>query len=299
MKVLNAVVLLLCLACSLPAQETRGMISGTVADPTGAAIVGANVAVTNTETNTATRLTTNSSGYYEAPLLLAGRYEVTVEFSGFKKLVRSNLVLAIGDQLKIDLKLEIGAVTDAVTVTAESPILDTSTVTTGKVLTHREVMDLPVMTNDIVTLARYAPGVVNQGTTQYLSQGMVGGSSGFYAPLVQGAGGGGNEWTIDGAPNSGSGRNIAFTPYTDMISEFRVETANFDASFGHALGLNVSFASKAGTNELHGTATWQYWNQHWNASPFFVKQNYYRKIAAYEAAGNHTAAEQLRNSPMR
>ena len=271
------------------------MISGTVTDPQSAAVVGATVVVTSTDRNTSIRLTTNASGYYEAPLLLPGKYQVTVEAAGFKKIVRSGLTLVMSEQLQINLQLEIGALSEAVTVTAESPILETSTVTTGKVVTQRELMDLPVMTNDIVTLARIVPGVVNQGTTQYLTQGMIGGSSGFYMPLNLG----GNEWTIDGAPNNGLSRNQAFTPYTDMVAEFKVETSNFDASFGHALGLNVSFASKSGTNQVHGTATEQYWNQRWNANPFFVKKNYYQQINAAETAGDRALADKLRSQPMR
>jgi len=286
-------VLLALVVWSLRAQDTRGMISGTVTDPRGSVVVGAAVVVTNTETNVSTPLTTNVSGYYEAPLLPAGEYQVTVEATGFKKTVRSNLTLTMSDQIKIDIRLEVGGVNESITITAESPILDTSTVTTGKALTTREIMDLPVMTNDLVLLARVAAGVVNQGTTQYVSQGMVGGSSGFYAPLQLGQ----NEWTIDGSPNLGSG-GIAFTPFTDQISEFKIETTNFDASFGHAIGLNVAFSTKSGTNSLHGSGTEQYWNTHWNAAPFFVKQKYFQTIDAANASGNSALASQLRSQPM-
>ena len=277
----------------LHAQDTRGKISGTIIDPQGAQIVGASVTLTNTDTNVSTPLTTNESGYYEAPLLIPGGYRVIVEAPGFKKTVRSNLVLTMREQLRVDIALEVGAVSESITITAESPILDTSTVTTGKVLTTREIMDLPVMTNDIVLLARVAAGVVNQGTTQYLSQGMVGGSSGFFSPLSLGQ----NEWSIDGSPNLGNG-GIAFTPFTDQISEFKIETTNFDASFGHSIGLNIAFSTKSGTNSLHGSGTEQYWNTHWNAAPFFVKQKYFQNIAAAKASGNTALAQQLADTPM-
>src|SRR5262245_52830864 len=163
-------------------QDIRGTISGTVTDAQGAQVVDAVVVVKNSDTNVSTTLSTNSSGFYEAPLLTPGPYQVTIEAHGFKKVNRPNLVLAMRAQLKIDVQLEVGAVTESVTITAESPILDTSTVSVGKALTTREIMDLPIMTNDIVLMARVAPGVVNQGTTQYLTQGQVGGSSGFFAP---------------------------------------------------------------------------------------------------------------------
>ena len=286
-------VILSALVGNLPAQDTRGMISGTVTDPQGAQVVGASVTVTNTGTNVSTSLTTNASGYYEAPLLLPGQYQVTVEAPGFKKTVRSNLILDMRDQLKIDIPLELGGVNESITITAESPILDTSTVTVGKALTTREIMDLPIMTNDIVLLARVAPGVVNQGTTQYLALGMVGGSSGFYAPLNLGQ----NEWSIDGAPNLGSG-SIAYTPFTDQIAEFKIDTTSFDASVGHSIGLSIAFSTKSGTNSFHGSGTEQYWNTHWNAAPFFVKQAYYKSIDAANASGNTALANQLASQPM-
>ena len=225
------------------AQDIRGAISGTVTDPQGAQVVDAAVVVTNTDTNVSTTLTTNASGFYEAPLLLPGPYRVTVEARGFKKTNRPNLVLALRGQLKIDIQLEVGAVNESITISAESPILDTSTVSMGKALSTRELMDLPIMTNDIVLMARVAPGVVNQGTTQYLTQGQVGGSSGFFAPLGLGQ----NEWSIDGAPNLGSG-GIAFTPFTDQIAEYKIETTSFDASVGHSIGLNIAFSTKSGVN---------------------------------------------------
>src|SRR5258708_31757410 len=218
--------------CSSPAQDIRGTISGTVPDPQGLHIVDAAVVVTNTGTNVATALTTNSSGFYEAPLLLAGPYQVTVEARGFKKTIRPNLILTMRGELKIDIQLEVGALTESITISSESPLLDTSTVTTGKALTTREIMDLPIMTNDIVLLSRVASGVVNQGTTQYLTQGQVGGSSGFFAPLSLGQ----NEWSIDGAPNLGSG-GVAVAPFTDPIAEYKIYTTSFAPSLCHSISL--------------------------------------------------------------
>ncbi len=292
MKVQRLAVLL-ALVWSAQAQDTRGMISGTVTDPQGAHVVGAAVTVTNTGTNISTPLTTNSNGYYEAPLLAPGPYQVSVDAAGFKKTVRSNLILTMRAQLRIDIQLEVGAVNESITISAESPILDTSTVSMGKALTTREIMDLPVMTNNLVLMARLAPGVVNQGTTQFLTQGMVGGGSGFYAPLSLGQ----NEWSIDGAPNLGSG-GVAFMPFTDQIAEFKIDTTSFDASVGHSIGLSIAFQTKSGTNSLHGSGTEQYWNTRWNAAPFFVKQKYYQNIAAANAAGNTALASQLASQPM-
>ena len=156
------------------AQDTRGAISGTVTDSQKAVIAGAAVVVANTGTGTSTRLVTNAGGYYEAPLLLAGEYRITVENAGFKKPVRSGITVSIGDRLQIDIALEVGGTTESVTVTSEAPMLDTNSVTTGRQMTHREVMDLPVLGNNVSMLARLAPGVQVPGTTQSLLQGQVG-----------------------------------------------------------------------------------------------------------------------------
>jgi hypothetical protein len=275
------------------AQDIRGSISGTVTDAQGAHVVGAAVVVTDTDTNVSTPLTTNASGFYEAPLLAPGPYQITVEAPGFKRTVRPKLTLLMKDSLQIDIQLEVGALNESITITAESPILDTSTVTSGKALTTGEIMDLPIMTNDIVLLARVAPGVVNQGTTQYISLGQVGGSSGFSAPLGLGQ----NEWSIDGAPNLGSG-GIQYTPFTDQIAEYKIDTTSFDASVGHSIGLNIAFQTKSGTNRLHGSGTEQYWDTRWNAAPFFVKQAYFKAIDAANSAGNTAQAKYLASQPM-
>ncbi|MGH9660628.1 MAG: hypothetical protein ACRD96_18910, partial [Bryobacteraceae bacterium] len=184
--------------------------------------------------------------------------------------------------------------TESVTVTAEAPMLDTSTVTTGRAITHREVMDLPVLGNNIVMLTRFAPGVQVPGTTQFLVQGQVGGGSGYYSPGNVG----GNEWSIDGASTNGTDRRVAIMPSPDIIDEFKIETSNFDAAFGHSTGLNISMSTKSGANALHGTGTYQYLNQRWNAASFFVKQNRYREIAAARTAGNLALADELAGRPM-
>jgi hypothetical protein len=173
-------------------------------------------------------------------------------------------------------------------------MLETSTVSTGRAMTHREVMDLPVLGNNIVMLTRIAPGVQVPGTTQFLVQGQVGGGSGYYAPGNVG----GNEWSLDGASTNGTDRRVSYMPSPDVVDEFKIETSNFDASFGHATGLSISMSTKSGVNTLHGSATYQYFNQRWNAASFFVKQSRYAQIAALRAANNFAAAESLANTPM-
>jgi hypothetical protein len=277
-----------------PAQDTRGNISGTVTDAQKAVISGAKVVVANTGTGTSTALTTNVSGYYEAPLLLPGEYQVTVESAGFKKSIRSGITLSIGDRLQVDVQLEVGGTTESVTVTSEAPMLDTNAVATGRSMTNREVMDLPVLGNNVSMLARMAPGVQVPGTTQFLVQGQIGGGSAYSMP----GGVGGNEWSMDGASTNGTDRRVAIMPSPDVVDEFRIETSNFDAAFGHSTGLNISLSTKSGANQLHGSATYQYINQRWNAASFFVKQARWAQVAALRNQGRNTEADALADSPM-
>jgi len=275
-------------------QDTRGNLAGIVTDAQAAVIAGAAVTVTNTGTNAPVRLTTNSSGYFEAPLLLPGVYSVTVEMQGFKRLVRSGITVGISEQLRVDLALEVGGTSESVTITAEAPMLDTSSVTTGRSMTHREVMDLPVLGNNITMLTRFSPGVQVPGTTQFLVQGQVGGGSQYNA-----AGGvGGNEWSMDGASTNGTDRRVSVMPSPDVVDEFRIETSNFDASFGHATGLNISMSTKSGANAFHGSATYQYFNQCWNAAPFFVKKARYEQVATLRGRGDIAGADALAARPM-
>jgi hypothetical protein len=290
---------LMCLvAAVLPAmvlaQDTRGIISGAVTDPQGASVTGATVTVTNTGTTTATRLITNEKGYYEAPLLLPGIYSVSLEAKGFKKAVQSRVTLGLGEQIRINVQLEVGGVTESVTISAEAPMLDTSTVHTGRSITNREVMDLPVIGNNIMALARMSPGVQVPGTTQFLVQGQVGGGSAYNTPGAVG----GNEWSIDGASTNGTDRRASVMPSPDVIDEFKIETSNFDASFGHATGLGISMSTKSGANQFHGTSTLQFINQRWNAASFFVKQARWAQVSALNTAGNTAAADRLAASPM-
>jgi hypothetical protein len=256
------------------AQETRGNLSGTVRDAQGV-VPGAMVKITNVDTNVSQNLVTNDSGYFEAPLLNPGNYEVTVQMTGFKAVTRNNIVLGVGQQLSVPFMLEVGTITEEITVRAETPLLETSAVSTGANFDSRLVEALPMFSNMPITLSRFSPGVnVNDAQTQ-VSQGYVDNTSlsagsllglplaGTQNPLTPPVGG--NNYTLDGANNNGSNRRIAASPNSDMIQEMRVESANFDASVGHGLGLQISMMTRAGTNTQRGTVNYQYWSNKLNA----------------------------------
>ena len=243
---------LLCLLAGflLAAQETRSTISGTVRDEQGV-IPGASVKVINVGTGVTQQLTTNSSGYFEAPLLIAGTYEVVVEMTGFKTLRRTGVTLSSGQQLALPLALEIGTIAEEITVTGEAPLLEVNTLRQGLVLDEKKITELPVQSNMPVLFARFAPGMMARGVIPFAGQGFVGGPTTNATPL---GGVGGVDWSIDGATNSGVNRQMSTSPNTDMVQEMRVESTNFTASIGHGTGVGISMMTKAGTNTLarHG-----------------------------------------------
>ncbi len=274
------------------AQETRSTLLGRVIDTQGAVVSGVKVTVRNTDTGASQTIETNGNGYYEANLLMPGPYQLTAEIKGFKKAVRNGVSLPVSSRVEVELKLELGALTETISVTADAPLLETNSVSTGRVIDNKTVMELPVMGNSAMLLVKNSPGIQSSGVNNYLALHSNAGGSDYSV----GGNIGGNSWTLDGSPNQGPGRRTAYLPYTDAIAEFKVETNNYDAAIGQTSGAAITMISKSGSNEFHGTATWQHWQQRWQGTPFFVKQNYYRSIAQAEAAGNVARANQIRST---
>lgn len=271
-------------------QETRGTIFGRVLDPQASPVPGANVTVRNENTNVSINLTANDLGYFEASLLIAGRYVITAEAPGFKKSIRSGVTLPVGTRLQIDISMELGTQAESISVKAEAPLLETASVSAGLVMDNKNVMQLPALGNNPMLLVMLTPGIQASGVNKYNSLHTLGGASEYNSY----GGVGGNDWSIDGAPNT-RGRSMSFMPAADAVQEFKVDTNNFDASVGHSTGAFVSMMTKAGTNALHGTLTEQHWQQRWNGTPFFIKQQYYREIAAAETRGDTELANFLRS----
>jgi hypothetical protein len=276
-----------------PAQETRSTIFGRVLDQQNASVAGATIAVVNVDTNATTRLRSNETGYYEASLLLPGQYQVTAELQGFKKTVRSGIALSISSRAEIPMVLTVGETAETISVTAEAPLLETSSVSAGRIMENRSVNDLPTFNNSPLMLIKLVPGIQASANRRYNGVNALGGT----AEAHNAGNVGGNDWSIDGVPNMGANYSAAYLPYSTTIQEFKVESTNFDASIGHTTGMTVSVMTKSGNNSFHGALTEQHWQQRWNGTRFFVKQQYYRNIAAAEAAGDTALANRLRNSP--
>jgi len=285
----------LLLSASAGAQETRGAIQGRIVDPNGAAVPGAKVAVVSEETNAVLNLVSNETGYYEARFLLPGSYSISAEAQGFKRTIRKGLVLQMASQLSIDIALELGALTESVSVTAEAPMLDTSASSSGRVLDNMSLTELPMYNGNPTALVRYAPGIQTSGNN---AQGALFANSVSSEYTVAGQSGT-NAWSIDGAPNDGLDRRISAIPNTDTIQEMKVETSNFDASFGHSTGVGVSMMTKAGTNSFHGLANWFHRQARWQAADYFQKEFRNKQINDLLAAGDTAGAQALRDTPIR
>lgn len=237
-----------------PAQDPRGTISGTLIDPSGAPVANARVTAVNTLTGASFQGITSPEGVYSIPYLPPGTYSLTVESEGFKRALRQGLELRIAERITVDFQLEIGAVQETISVTAEAPLLELNAATTGQIIDRRRIAELPLGEGNPLTLVQLAPGIVVTGGYTSNSALSNSGPSNFE---VNGAPGG-NEFTLDGSPNTadrqaqGAAR-VGLQPPTDAVEEFKVVTASFDAQQGRTSGGSIDVAIRSGTNQLHGT----------------------------------------------
>ena len=285
---LLSLVVSIVVALPVSAQETRGNISGTVKDATGV-VPGAAVTILSTDTGATQNLVTNGSGYFEAPLMQPGAYQITVEVPGFKRLTQKGIVLGVSQQLNIPFTIEVGQISETVTVTGEAPLIDTSSVSSSQTFDSKMVEGLPMISNMPIMLTRFAQGV-NPATNQSLvSQGFVDGTTTAAGSALGGVGS--NNYSIDGATNTGTSRAIAVSPNSDMIDEMRVESSNFDASVGHGLGLQISMTTRAGANQYRGTGNYQYWTNKVNKlNPSQIATFTPSGKALYDTGRSHTTA---------
>jgi Carboxypeptidase regulatory-like domain len=245
--VLAAVVALAATGAPVSAQDFRGGIRGTVLDATGGVLPGVTVTVTNSATGVSQTVVTDDKGLYEVLYLNAGSYAVKAELSGFKTVVRAGYDVRVGDVLQVPLTLSTGGVEETVTVTAESPLLNTTTGVSGTTVDAKQIAELPLGDGTAYMLTRLAPGITDSSDLHFARPADNGNLAGITANGVQG----GNEFTIDGAPNMSNARGVGFSPPSDAIAQFKVQTNAFDAQTGHTAGAVVNLALKSGTNAFH------------------------------------------------
>jgi hypothetical protein len=229
------------------AQGERGAFNGIVTDMNGAAVPNAEVTALNTETNVETKVTTTEAGVYRLPYLPSGPYKISVRASGFKTAEVTNLTLLVAQTLTVDLKLEPGQLSDTVTVTSETPPLESSTAEIGRYVTKQEFDTWPVAVGDgqrqIQTfIFTSLPGAV--GST---FQGSINGGQNYSHEIL-----------IEGMPlgrfDLQGGSNNEFSPSAESVSEFKLQTGTISAQYGGGQTSVANFAIKSGTNDFHGGA---------------------------------------------
>ena len=270
--------ILIALVALLPAaaagQDARGTITGTVVDASKSLVPGASVTATNIAMGTTVSAVTNQDGFFQIPFLIPGAYRVSVELSGFKKWVRESVDVRVADRLQLEVALEVGGTVEEVTVSADAPLLDTANGSLGTVVDARRISELPTAHGDPYALIGLAAGVSYTGSARldrpFEPTHIVG-----YA--MDGTRGNRSDLTIDGVPSTATanaGEVIAsYVPPPDIVQEFKVQTATFDASLGNTEGGVTNLSIKAGTNALHGTAYLAKTPKSLFANDFFANAN--------------------------
>lgn len=232
------------------AQEFRSSISGLVLDPQGAAVPGAKVNAVENETGAKSATVSSADGHYSLPLLHPGTYTISAEAPSFKRFVQQGFTVGTNERLQLDIKLELGATSETVTVTAESSLLDTATASTGQVITTRQIEDMPMNGRTSLVLAQLAYGVSPNSNPLFNRPFDNAGPSGF---SMGGAPSQSNELLLDGSPDTTNNNRVAYNPPVDAVQELKVEVFSTDAAYGHTGGGTVNTVLKSGTNTLHGT----------------------------------------------
>ena len=241
------------------AQSGRGTLTGVVKDATGALVPGADVVIVNKDNGVETKATSTSTGVYRAPYLEPGTYQVSASLKGFKTAVRDNVPVLLAQTVTLDFTLEIGEVTDTVTVSAEAPLLESSTAEIGINATEKEYHTWPILVQD--------------GTRQlqsFVFRALPGTSGGEFEGTINGGQAYSHEILIDGISigrfDLNGGSNNEFTPTIDAVGEMKLQTGALSSQYGNTQTALTNFGLKSGTNDYHGTAYWFDQNKKLNAN---------------------------------
>jgi hypothetical protein len=246
------------LSVPLFGQSARGTITGTVVDNSGGVVPGVEITATNVDNGTVTRTVTTDVGLYRIPYVVPGKYRVSATLTGFKTTVRENVDVLPTQTVTVNLKLEVGELSQQVTVVEAAPMLEASTSEIGTAATELEVHTWPIMVDD--------------GTRQlqnFIFTSMPGTQGGTWSGSINGGQSFAHEILIDGISigrmDLNGGSNNEFTPTVDAVSEFKLQTGATSSQYGNSQTGLTNFAMKSGTNEYHGTAFWFAQNEALNA----------------------------------
>ncbi len=275
-----ALICALVLNCPLLAQISgTGSISGTVRDPTGAVVPGASITATDLATGLTRQVHSSSSGDYTIQLLQPGRYRLEITKQGFATADFPSIVVNVTQVTAINVRLTVGETSQTVQVQATGQLLQTQSSTLGSVVTGEMVRSLPLAVRNYTQIINLSPGVASD-VTNAAEFGRGGGGNGGIAadvPIAAGTNFQENNYQMDGVEIDNIGGSGYFTggvaiPNPDTIAEFKVQTSQYDASYGRNAGANVNVVTKTGTNQFHGSL-WEFFrNEDLNANDYFRKQ---------------------------
>lgn len=261
---------LLVLGLSAAAFAQTAALTGRVTDPSGAVVPGARVTARATASGVVSSTETTMDGYYTLPALPPGRYELTISKAGFVPVRQADIELAVQQVARLDVTLQVGAISEAIEVRAEVPLLESESSTLGQVIGNRQVTELPLLGRNTYALAMLVPGVRNSAGVNNLVIDQI--STVSYS--INGQRATANEFLLDGAPNSAASQNQpVINPNPDMVQEFKVETNSFAAEYGRAAGGVFNVVTRSGTNEIHFSLYEFFRNDKLNANDYFANRS--------------------------
>jgi len=235
----------------LHAQEVRASLTGQVTDSTGAPVPGAPVVVTNLATNVTVTAQSNEAGNYLTPFLAPGSYRLSIEQAGFKRFLRENIVLQAQDRARVDVKLEVGDLSQSITVKEAVSMLQTESATRSQVIANELIQNVPTQGRNPFQIAWSAAGVIKTGDWRYLRSFDIAGTTGI---SINGGKNRENEVLLDGISNVRGDRTVIHVPTMESVQEFKVLTNTYDAQYGRTGGGVVTIVTKSGGNQFHGNA---------------------------------------------
>ncbi len=250
------------------AQEGTSQVRGRTIDPQGGVLPGVTVVVTNQDSGTFREAVSSGDGSWFIAALPPGRYQVAAQLQGFKKFVRRDVAVAVGNQVSVDVQLELGGIEETVTVSGDSPIIDVTSKEIGGNISTKELAEIPSIARNFTYFAGLLPGIV---PTANLA------SWGSDTLTANGVDSRNNSYLVDGGwdnddylgQNNGAQARVPL----DAAQEFQVLTGQFDAEFGRTSGAIVNAVIKSGTNKFHGSAFEYFYNKGLRTKDFFQAQN--------------------------
>jgi hypothetical protein len=252
------------------AQRTTATIRGVVSDPDGAPAQGIKITVINLETGFTRETETNASGSYDVSNLPIGLYLLSAEGAGYKEYLVQDIQLSVADIREQTFSMEIGEVTDQITVTSSSIVVETIGGEVAGLITGEQVRELPLNGRNFMQLTFLMPGVTALDNFNTKNKGLMTGSD----MSVSGGSTTGNMWTVDGANNNdvGSNRTVLVYPSIDAIEEFKIHRNSYGAEFGGAGGAQVNLVTRGGTNNIKGSVFYFLRDDSLNAKNFILRQ---------------------------